>query len=292
MVERHVHTVEVSRSNRLEPTTNKFIGVVMKIKLFILSILNLGLALFLFGFTNNNGLELGFLEKTIIFLIAILGIIGLFLLLIETIQKIFRGQAWLTEILKNWYAIKTDVDIFFIIFLLIRLFFIQPFLVEGESMWPTLNNGDYIIAEKLSYKLKEPQRGDIIVFHPPQTQFSDSNKIYIKRIIGLPFETVEIKNGKVYIYNSKHPEGIELKEPYLPKDFFTLGWQKRQLGKDEYFVLGDNRGPNKSSDSREWGPVLKNKIIGKAIIRLLPIEKFTVFSTPIYNLGFIFNKIL
>jgi len=262
----------------------------LKIKAFFLSIINLFIAFFLFSSSQNYNWGLGLLEKIIIFSIAIFGIIGIVLIFISLIQKLFNKEDWFQHALEEWYSFKFTLDIFFILLLASRIFFIQPFLVEGESMFPTLHNGDYLIVEKFSYKIKEPQRGDIIVFNPPETQFSDSSKIYIKRIIGLPYETIEIKNGKVFIYNKKHPEGIELQEPYIEKNIPTLGWQKRSLGKDEYFVLGDNREPNKSSDSREWGPVLKNRIIGRAVLRLLPFESFTFFENPNYNLIFLFKK--
>ena len=126
---------------------------------------------------------------------------------------------------------------------------LQSYRVEGRSMKPSFSNGQYLLVAKVLYRFGSPQRGDVIIFHPPIS----STRPYIKRVIGLPGERVEIKEGKVYINDR------ELEET---PDFYTPGNCLQILEEDEYFVLGDNR--DESSDSRSWGPVSKEDIIGKA----------------------------
>jgi len=147
----------------------------------------------------------------------------------------------------------------------IRIFLAEPFIVSGTSMVPTFQNADYLIVDKISYELGSPKRDDVIIFRYPK----DTKKFFIKRVVGLPNETVDIKNGIVTIINSSHPKGFTLTEPFV-KNFSSTD-NHVQLGSDEYFVMGDNR--SGSSDSRSWGPVKKNLLVGKALVRLLPIGK-------------------
>jgi len=163
----------------------------------------------------------------------------------------------------------------------VRYFLIQPFYVKGASMEPNFHDHEYLIINEIAYRFYEPQRGDIIVFRYPK----DPSQYFIKRIIGLPGEKVKIKDNKVYIYNDKYPNGIELnEETYLTDDKETLNFGKTEfiLDKDEYFVLGDNR--NSSLDSRKFGPVPRHLIIGEAWIRGWPFDKMTIFQTPKYNM--------
>ena len=143
----------------------------------------------------------------------------------------------------------------------IRFFVIEPFLVRGESMEPNFHNWDYLIIDKLSYHLREPKRGETIVFRPP---FND--KIYyIKRIIGLPEERILIDEDRITIFNKENPQGFVLKEDYL-QNHYTSGKIDLTLGKDEYFVLGDNR--EVSYDSRKWGPVKRERIVGRVLLQI------------------------
>ncbi len=174
-----------------------------------------------------------------------------------------------------WSTIEVAV-IAIVVVLIIRNFLFQPFSVEGASMFPTFQNSDYLIIDELTYHFRAPMRGEVIVFRPPQ----NPQDFYIKRIIGLPGETVEIKDGKVIIYNSDHPEGFVLKENYL-LDNKTPGAKKITLGQDEYFVLGDNRVA--SYDSRSWGPLKKDEIIGLVRLRLYPFQSAKAFSTVDYE---------
>lgn len=156
-----------------------------------------------------------------------------------------------------------------IIVIPIRVFIAQPFVVSGSSMVPTFENGQYLIIDEISYRLNEPQRQDVVVFRYPE----DRTKFFIKRIIGLPNDTVDIKNETVTITNTEHPQGFTINEPYLVST--TSKDTHFELGPDEYFVMGDNR--IASSDSRYWGPVKKNLLIGRVFLRLLPIQKIGVF---------------
>lgn len=160
---------------------------------------------------------------------------------------------------------------------LIRFFLIQPFYVSGQSMEPTFENNQYIIVDQVSYRFHQPRRGDVMVFkYPKNVAFS-----FIKRVIGLPGDTITIHNGEVTISNDKNPNGVTLAENYISTR--TSGEQVTKLGKDEYFVLGDNR-PN-SADSRNWGILSKNLIIGKVWVVLYPFEAFKTIHTPVYGNG-------
>lgn len=145
------------------------------------------------------------------------------------------------------------------IFLFVYIFLVQPHRVKGGSMLPTFHDGELLLTEKISYYFGKPQRGDVLVFEAPSAQKVD----FIKRIIGLPGETVTIKDGSVLINNQK------LIEDYTNSS--TLGSASVTLTDDEYFVLGDNR--NSSSDSRAFGPVKRNSFRGRAWLVYWPIFK-------------------
>ncbi|MBX9906292.1 signal peptidase I [Patescibacteria group bacterium] len=151
----------------------------------------------------------------------------------------------------------------------IRIFVAQPFIVQGASMEPTFETGQYLIVDQLSYRLEAPTRGDVIVFRYPK----DPKKFFIKRIIGLPGETITIDRTTVSITNSQNPNGFVLDEPYIdsmnPDTLLT-----QELGENEYFVMGDNR--DASSDSRVWGTLNEDLIIGRALIRLLPVSTMEI----------------
>ena len=150
----------------------------------------------------------------------------------------------------------------------VRILIAEPFVVSGSSMVPTFENGNYLIIDKMSYKLSDPKRDDIAVFRSP----NDQTKFYIKRVIGLPNETVDIKGSVVIITNEKHPLGFTLDEPYVKN--ISNNTTHSKLKDDEYFVMGDNR--SGSSDSRSWGPVKREFLTGRALLRLLPIGKISV----------------
>lgn len=150
----------------------------------------------------------------------------------------------------------------------IRIFIAQPFIVSGASMEPSFTSSEYLIVDQLSYRFEEPKRGEVIIFKYP----TDPSVFFIKRIVGLPQETVKMQDGKMIIKNDEFPDGVLLEEPYIKEE--TDDTFVAVLGKDEYFVLGDNR--KHSSDSRVWGPLEERFIVGKAFVRLLPITEIEI----------------
>ncbi|HVW71667.1 MAG TPA: signal peptidase I [Candidatus Paceibacterota bacterium] len=159
-----------------------------------------------------------------------------------------------------------EIAIFLVLAILIvlpiRLFLAQPFVVEGESMHPTFENSDYLIVDELTYHFEAPKRGDVIVFRYP----GDPSVFYIKRIIGLPGESIAISRGTVTITKTDGTK-LTLDEPYVTAEDASYVTETH-LTAGQYYVLGDNR-PN-SSDSRVWGPLPANDIVGRPIVRLLP----------------------
>jgi len=152
----------------------------------------------------------------------------------------------------------------------IRYFLFQPFFVEGQSMDPNFASGDYLIIDEISYRFSQPERGDVIVFKYP---LNDSRRL-IKRIIGLPGETIVIADCRVIINNNVLDESAYL------NDICTSGNMTVILGDNEYFVLGDNR--EFSFDSRSFGILQKDLIIGRVFIRAWPINSVEKFSNPSY----------
>ena len=161
--------------------------------------------------------------------------------------------------------------------ILIRTFLVQPFLVSGDSMVPNFSNGDYLLVDELTYRLRAPERGEVVVFHYP----NDETTYFIKRFVGLPGERVVVHSGQVTIYNKEHTEGLKLSESYLPPTTQTSGSVDVTLKDGEYFVLGDNR--SFSFDSRMWGVLNKKEIVGVARLRLWPPASFRAFAAPQYS---------
>lgn len=164
----------------------------------------------------------------------------------------------------------------------VRYFLIQPFYVKGASMEPNFHDHEYLIIDEISYRFNEPQRGDIIVFRYP----FNPQEFFIKRLIGLPGETVQLRDGHVYVTNTEHPEGWQLPETYLDVNLQTNGFDQSsvELSADQYFVLGDNRYASK--DSRSFGPVAKNFIIGRVFFRGWPFSKIQLFEGVDYPIDY------
>ncbi len=146
----------------------------------------------------------------------------------------------------------------------VRVLLFQPFVVSGASMDPNFHDADYLIIDELTYRTRKPERQEVIVFKYPL----EPSKKYIKRIIGLPGEKVEIKEGEIFI--TKNNETVKIEEPYLSEEVMEE-WKSNanfsiELDADDYFVMGDNR--NYSSDSRSWGPLPKKNIVGKVFVKL------------------------
>jgi signal peptidase I len=157
------------------------------------------------------------------------------------------------------------------IFLIVYLFFVQPHQVNGQSMVPNFQSGEYVLSDKITYRTRNPQRGEIVVFHAPEAAHCPKGTgcDFIKRVLGLPGDSIEVKDNHIYV------NGTPLDEPYIPANFQTLAGKYTAgktviLGPDEYFVCGDNR--PYSSDSRAWGPIKKRDIVGRAFFRYWPIK--------------------
>lgn len=155
------------------------------------------------------------------------------------------------------------------IFLVVYLFAMQPHQVNGQSMVPSFESGEYVLTDKVSYKLRDPQRGEVIVFHAPETANCPKGTgcDFIKRVLALPGETVAVSNNAIIV------NGQPLSEIYIPDTYQTLAGEYTQgrtitLGPNEYFAVGDNR--PYSSDSRAWGPITKDDIVGRAFFRYWP----------------------
>jgi len=171
---------------------------------------------------------------------------------------------------------------------IVRTFLVQPFLVSGSSMSPNFSNGDYVLVDELTYHLRAPSRGDVVVFHDPQ----DYSTYFIKRVIGLPGETVAVGNNKIVVTNTAYPKGLTLDESYLPAgtpvaaencDGGTLADSvcTYAIASSTYLMLGDNR--EFSFDSRDWGPLPSKNIVGLVRVRLWPLNSITAFAAPNYG---------
>ena len=161
---------------------------------------------------------------------------------------------------------------------LVRYFLFKPFYVKGASMEPNFFDKEYLIIDELSYRLRAPQRGEVVVFKYPE----NPKEFFLKRIIGLPGERVKVSEGQITIYNAQYPEGIILDEPYLPDDLLTIGERVTALNENQYFVLGDNR-PN-SYDSRRFGAVEKSLVVGRVFFRGWPFNRAEIISEPKLNI--------
>ena len=150
----------------------------------------------------------------------------------------------------------------------IRYFIAQPFIFRGASMESSFEDREYLVIDEVTFYFRQPERGEVIVFRYPR----DPRQFFIKRIIGLPGERVEIKEGKVKIFNDQNPMGFILEESYLdPPGRLTRPDLSTTLGGYEYFVLGDNR--DFSSDSRVWGVLERKFITGRAVFRAWPLDR-------------------
>jgi signal peptidase I len=189
-----------------------------------------------------------------------------------------------TEKFSIWKFFSELIKTIFIVVVLVyvtRGFIMQPFIVEGASMLPRLHTSDYLLVDKLSYRFKAPERGEIVVFKYPY----DTSVNYVKRVIGLPGETVRIQEGQVSIINKDHPQGFALNEPYINEHAKTLlpsgsTSEDFPVPADSYFVMGDNR--PQSSDSREWKYLPKKDMIGRVFIQAYPLDKLSLVSHANY----------
>jgi len=184
------------------------------------------------------------------------------------------------EKMKNFVVLAWEIFKVFVISLAIiipiRYFLIQPFFVHGASMEPNFEDGQYLIIDEISYKFREPARGEVVVFRYPL----DTKEFFIKRIIGLPGETVEIHGNKITIINKDDPQGLVLDEGQYLQNVPLLGDETITLKDNEFFVMGDNR--SASFDSRRWGPVPKDDLVGRVWIRAWPVNQTGIIKAPGY----------
>lgn len=173
------------------------------------------------------------------------------------------------------WEIAKIVIIALLIVVPIRYFIFQPFFVRGQSMEPNFQNGDYLIIDEFTYRFKTPQRGEVVVFKYP----NNPSQRYIKRIVGLPGETIKIEDGKVFIYKDDTPQVLD-ESNYLPLSLQTAGTLETRLDDNEYFVMGDNR--PFSSDSRRWGSLPEEDIIGRVFLRAWPFTALAKIEAPNY----------
>lgn len=176
--------------------------------------------------------------------------------LMETTQQFEKKK-------KGFFRELIEV-VFFVALIVIPIqtFIGRTFIVVGNSMYPTFENKDYLIVDKFTYQFNDPKRGDVVVFHPP----INKKTYYIKRVIGLPFETVQVENNVVTVINAQGEQTII--EPYVSST--SEGKTLISLKENEYFVMGDNRAV--SSDSRAWGVLPRENISGRAFVRLFPFR--------------------
>jgi signal peptidase I len=170
---------------------------------------------------------------------------------------------------------------------IVRTFLVQPFLVSGTSMYPNFQNGDYVLVDELTYRIRPPERGEVVVFHDPE----DYSTYFIKRVIGLPGEKIVLQNNTLTAYNGANPKGLALDESYLPSGTpssvdncsggtLAGGVCTYTLSSSSYLMFGENR--PFSYDSRSWGPLPAKNIVGLVRVRLWPINEITAFAAPKY----------
>lgn len=160
----------------------------------------------------------------------------------------------------------------------VRYFIFKPFIVHGASMSPNFYEKEYLIIDEISYRFNEPVRGNVIVLKNP----SNDGEFFLKRVIGLPGERIVVRDGKVFIATKENSTQVELREAYLPEREYTPGAIDVTLGAGEYYVLGDNR--DASFDSRMFGPIIRDAMIGKVLLRGWPFDRAQRFSVPEYNI--------
>lgn len=183
-----------------------------------------------------------------------------------------EGQSFGDKLKNNLVELIEFIAIIGAILVVIRFFVAEPHKVSGSSMVPNFHDGDYIITNKVATQLSNPQRGEVIILKNPRNM----DQVFIKRVIGLSGDRVMVNGGKVYL------NGRLLPEPYLPLGTRTYGGAYLTEGEEltvpegRFFVMGDNRGG--SSDSREWGTLGKDLIVGQAWLRYWPPQQFTLIQ--------------
>ena len=194
----------------------------------------------------------------------------------ESTEGTNRNEGKISTLRVIWETVRYAI-IAALIIIPIRTFVAQPFVVSGNSMYPTFENGQYLIVDETAKYIGEYHRGGVVILRYP----NDPSKFFIKRVIGLPGETVTIQNGKVSITSATQKEPLLLDEPYVKNPKFDSS--SRTLDNEEFFVMGDNRA--QSSDSRVWGPVPRRLMDGNALLRLYPLTLVALHPGGIQSFG-------
>ena len=189
----------------------------------------------------------------------------------ETNPAFISARRWIL-----FFDVLKIVFVACLIVTVVRLFVAEPFIVSGDSMSPTFSSNDFLVVDEMSYELRAPARGDVIIFHYPL----DPSTFFIKRLIGLPGDTVIVNNGSIFVKTANNKTLHLLTEPYVSIGSPKIQTSTTTLSDEEYFVLGDNR--NSSFDSRVWGPVPRRYIVGKALVRLYPVMSKSL-RPPVYD---------
>ena len=239
------------------------------LRCLIISIVNVVAGIFLLSTLNSETQGLS-IVLTVAVILIIFGVWGFMVWAKYTIDR-YKDNSDNSGSIENWWNTVRAFDIILIIGLSLRLFVIQPFVVEGPSMEYNFHDKEDILVDKVSYHLRAPIRGEVVVFIAPKSPSDD----YIKRMIGLPGDTVKIDQGKVYVNDKLLDESFLSESGRTPVE---NGIFQVKVGPDQYFVLGDNR-PH-SSDSRDWGLVPKNNLIGRAVVVVWPINMAGLVKTP------------
>jgi len=241
-------------------------------KYVLLALLNLiyGVLLFFTLSTSTPGFLIVFVIAATLTLIGVSGIA----LWLKRYADAKNGSTD-TSAINSWFSMTRSFDIVLVIGLICRALILQPFIVYGESMEPNFHDQEALLVDKITVKFNPIKRGETIIFKAPKNPQDD----YIKRVIGVPGDTIEINNGKVFV-NRK-----ELIENYLEKNTLTIlnsgEILNQKLDNNEYFVLGDNR--DDSSDSREWGIVPRINIIGRPWVVVYPLSNISIVKNPLGN---------
>jgi len=215
---------------------------------------------------------------TIGVVLSIIGLSGFVLWMRMAINTSREGASGQDTAIKNWFGIAWPFDLVLIIGIVFRLFIVQPYIVDGSSMEPDFHDKEALLVDKVTYDFREPKRGDVVIFKAPPSPQVD----YIKRIVGVPGDTIIIEDGEVSI------SGIPINEDYIQEENSTYTNEpdkvyRMTLKPGEYFVMGDNR--QHSSDSREWGVLPKVNIIGKAWVIIYPFKDAGFVHHPEININ-------